>query len=66
MKILLLSLVLLISPPIFATSSYTVKKVIDGDTLEITDGNIYFRVRLAGIDAPEKETYWGRMAKNPY
>ncbi|MFH1729790.1 MAG: thermonuclease family protein [Pseudomonadota bacterium] len=44
-------------------SAYKVSKIIDGDTIECTDGNINFRVRLAGIDAPEKKTFWGRRAK---
>lgn len=43
--------------------SYRVIKIYDGDTLLVTDGNIDIKIRLAGIDAPEKATYWGRRAK---
>ncbi len=34
-------------------------RVIDGDTIHI--GNV--RIRLAGIDAPELEHFWGQKAK---
>jgi len=38
-------------------------RVIDGDTLEIqTAQEGYLRVRLAGIDAPEKSQAFGRVA----
>ena len=37
-----------------------VKKVIDGDTIEIKDGT---RIRIASLDAPELEAAGGKAAK---
>ena len=37
-----------------------VKKVIDGDTIEIKDGA---RIRITGFDAPELEAPGGKAAK---
>jgi len=42
--------------------SYLVVKVIDGDTFEATDGNLNFRVRIAGMDAPERKQAFGKNA----
>ncbi len=42
--------------------SYQVVKVVDGDTFDATDGTIRFRVRIAGIDAPEKRTPFSELA----
>lgn len=39
------------------TTAYTVTRIIDGDTIEVTHNNTPTRVRLLGIDAPE--TYAG-------
>lgn len=36
------------------TTSYTILRVIDGDTVEVTDGWRTQKVRLIGIDTPEK------------
>jgi micrococcal nuclease len=50
-------LVLLIAPlfSVFLTeSSVRVFRVLDGDTVEVRRGGSLWRVRLAGIDAPEK------------
>ncbi len=41
---------------------YQVIKVLDGDTFDATDGNIRFRVRIAGMDAPEKGTRFSKLA----
>lgn len=43
--------------------SYKVVSVQDGDTFSATDGNVTFRVRIAAMDAPEKEQAYGKMAK---
>ncbi|MFH1729819.1 MAG: thermonuclease family protein [Pseudomonadota bacterium] len=59
----LILIIIFLSISISLQASYKVTKIIDGDTIECTDGNINFRVRLAGIDAPEKKTFWGRRAK---
>ena len=44
------------SPPPFESGIYTVAFVIDGDTVELTNGT---RVRYAGIDAPEHSERFG-------
>lgn len=41
---------------------YTVIKVSDGDTLTATDGHLKFKVRLAGLDAPESAQPFGKVA----
>ena len=38
-------------------------RVLDGDTVEVLVGRTPRRVRLAGIDAPEKARPWGTKAK---
>lgn len=42
--------------------TYNVTKILDGDTFDATDGNITFRVRVAGMDAPEKAQPYGKLA----
>ncbi|MDO8526454.1 MAG: thermonuclease family protein [Deltaproteobacteria bacterium] len=45
------------------TFIYQVVSVQDGDTFTATDGNVEFRVRMAGMDAPEHAQPYGKMAK---
>jgi len=42
--------------------SYQVTYVVDGDTFEATDGNLKFRVRVAGMDTPESKQKYGKQA----
>ena len=42
---------------------YTVTRIVDGDTVEATDGNIKFKIRIAGMDAPEHDQDFGKVAK---
>lgn len=42
---------------------YKVVRVIDGDTFIATDGSIEFKVRIVGMDAPESEQDYGKLAK---
>ena len=52
-KILLLNLILLFSlvlTPAFSSESYIVKRVIDGDTIVLENGE---HIRLIGVDTPE-------------
>ncbi len=41
---------------------YHVVRILDGDTFDATDGVIRFRVRLAGIDAPETGSPYAKVA----
>lgn len=43
---------------------YSVVRITDGDTFVATDGNIQFKVRIAGMDAPEKAQSYGKVAKS--
>lgn len=43
--------------------TYSVVRITDGDTFVATDGNIQFKVRIAGMDAPEKAQSYGKVAK---
>lgn len=45
------------------TQKYLVKKVYDGDTILVTDGNLDLKVRLMGIDAPEYKQKFGTRSK---
>lgn len=42
------------------TKEYKVERVIDGDTILLTDGQ---RLRFCGIDAPEKDQPLGKQSK---
>ena len=44
--------------------SYKVIKIQDGDTFTATDGNLKFRVRIVGMDAPEKKQPYGKVASH--
>jgi len=52
MKTLLTTLTVLLIATVSYAQTYTVERVIDGDTLKLTNGE---RVRLIGIDCPESE-----------
>ncbi len=67
-KISLLLVLLLIFVPWFTAQGgqtdkhYHVINVVDGDTFDATDGQITFRIRVAGMDAPESEQAFGKQA----
>lgn len=54
--------VLLSSASLGATLAGRVKRIVDGDTLVITSQGYDYRIRLAGIDAPERNQPWGEAA----
>ncbi|RMF86537.1 MAG: nuclease [Nitrospinota bacterium] len=60
-----LTVFLLLPLPLFAATTFTGKVVgvIDGDTIEVLREGKAVRVRLAGIDAPERRQPYGRRAK---
>jgi len=61
----LLLLISFLFLPTWANASdvhYRVLHVVDGDTFDATDGNIKFRVRIAGMDAPEYKQAFGKSA----
>lgn len=49
--------------PLTQAQSYFLVKVVDGDTIVATDGNIRFKLRIAGMDAPEHDQAYGKAAK---
>ena len=65
MKILLSIVIILFSLSINAKELMgQVVKVIDGDTITILDANKQqFKIRLSGIDAPEKKQDFGNVSK---
>lgn len=51
-------------PKVHQRITAKVTNVIDGDTMEITDDNKIYTIRLWGVDAPEIEQDFGIEAKN--
>jgi micrococcal nuclease len=47
-----------------ATFTGTVVGVLDGDTIEVLNGHHAERIRLSGIDCPEKGQAFGKQAKH--
>jgi len=64
MRLLAILLLFLFSTPVFALSfSGKVVKVSDGDTIEVLRDGHAEKIRLAGIDCPEKKQAFGQAAK---
>jgi endonuclease YncB( thermonuclease family) len=64
MRNLTIFLLLLTATPVFALSfSGKVVKVADGDTIEVLRDGQAEKIRLAGIDCPEKKQAFGQAAK---
>ena len=62
-RLLLTCFVLLFPCSSFADFSGQVVGMIDGDTLEVLNGHHTERIRLSGIDCPEKGQAFGHKAK---
>lgn len=64
MRLLTILLLFHFSTPVFALSfSGKVVKVSDGDTIEVMHDGHAEKIRLAGIDCPEKKQAFGQAAK---
>jgi micrococcal nuclease len=63
--LLVLLLALLTPSPAVAVSEYhgLVVRVLDGDTIEVLHNTRAERIRLSGIDCPEKGQAYGQRAK---
>jgi|SRR6266850_6761678 len=61
-----LSLILLSPTVTFAEFSGPVVSVLDGDTIEVLHNTHTERVRLSGIDCPEKGQAYGQKASQGY
>jgi len=57
------SWVFLLAPAVTAEFSGSVVSVLDGDTIEVLHNNRAERIRLNGIDCPEKGQAYGKRAK---
>ena len=56
--------VLILTAPSLADFSGHVVSVLDGDTIEVLHNNRAERIRLSGIDCPEKAQAYGQKAKH--
>jgi endonuclease YncB( thermonuclease family) len=59
---ILFVVIFLFSGEVFS-QDYKVTKVFDGDTFIAEDGNVSFKVRIAGIDAPEYKQPYSNQSK---
>jgi endonuclease YncB( thermonuclease family) len=57
--------ILLASAAVVADFSGLVVSVLDGDTIEVLHNQHPERIRLSGIDCPEKGQAFGKRAKQP-
>lgn len=62
-KLILTILFILIASTSYA-GIFKVNKVYDGDTIRVEGHDVEFKVRLAGIDAPEKKQKFGLISKD--
>jgi micrococcal nuclease len=62
LSFLLLALLAATPPPLYTLKGKAVR-IIDGDTFDLLVGSTTHRIRLAGIDAPEKKQDFSNVAK---
>ena len=55
---------LIVQPCLAADFTGRVVGIIDGDTIEVLNGHHAERIRLSGIDCPEKRQAYGQKAKD--
>ena len=58
-------IILWLASTAFADFSGPVVGVLDGDTIEVLNGHHTERIRLSGIDCPEKGQAYGRRPSKP-
>jgi micrococcal nuclease len=67
LRVLILALLIasaVVAPAVALTFRATVEKVVDGDTIHVRDeSGRHFRIRLSGVDAPEKGQAFGERAR---
>jgi endonuclease YncB( thermonuclease family) len=63
-RIIVAAFLLLTTPPTLAnTLTGKVVKVADGDTITVLEDNTQHRIRLQGIDAPERKQAYGNASR---
>ena len=62
-RLLLASVLFLFPISSFASFTGPVVSILDGDTIEVLHNNRAERIRLSGIDCPEKGQAFGKRAK---
>lgn len=63
LSFLLLPLLAYTPPPVYTLKGKAVR-IIDGDTFDLLVGTTTYRIRLAGIDAPEKKQEFSNASKD--
>lgn len=63
MRLFCLLLLCLFANPTIAEQPYKLVKVTDGDTVTLSDRNGKFKLRLTGIDAPERNQAYGKKSR---
>lgn len=59
----LLALIILLALSIRAHATVNVDYIYDGDTVKIIDGNASYKLRITGIDAPERNQTYGKKSR---
>ncbi|EJD3148829.1 thermonuclease family protein [Salmonella enterica] len=62
-RLTLTTVIFAVSLPAWADFNGEVVRVLDGDTIDVLTDNKQVRVRLVGIDAPEKQQAFGQRAR---
>lgn len=64
LRLVLLTAGLIITTASYATESYVVTYVYDGDTVKLSNINGEFKLRLTDIDAPERNQSYGKKSSS--
>ncbi len=63
MRFVIAGLYLLLSTASLANDAYIVTNVYDGDTVELSNADGKFKLRLTDIDAPERNQAYGKKSR---